>query len=252
MMARLLILVVSLLLCSCATNLSQTPQFPKLKMEGNRLVEPDYGYSVEIPKGWKMFDESSLEKFDLDSRKLANQELNRLRMGGVRAIFVEPSESTFLFITAAGGRYRTKEEVMTVWQKRTQDLIRAQNDRLGYAHIYNVEVNKFRELADANVSYETSDGRRMLTYVQAFSFRQSLYTVELSLSAVLSDFDSHLPLFYDCVNSLSVSGLSASPQAGKSDKAANERLEELKRLKEKGLITDEEYEKKKKQILDEL
>lgn len=42
------------------------------------------------------------------------------------------------------------------------------------------------------------------------------------------------------------------PQGRESGKTAKERLEELKRLKEKSLITDEEYEKKKRQILNDL
>jgi hypothetical protein len=42
------------------------------------------------------------------------------------------------------------------------------------------------------------------------------------------------------------------PQGRESGKTVSERLEELKRLKEKGIITDGEYERKKKQILNEL
>ncbi len=38
-MTRSFIVMVSLLLCSCATSLSQAPQLPKVQMEGKRLAD---------------------------------------------------------------------------------------------------------------------------------------------------------------------------------------------------------------------
>ena len=253
MTGRALIVMMAFLFSACATTPSQIPQLPKVKMEGNRLVEPDYGYSVQIPNGWKLLDESYLKKFPAANQKGISQNLNRHAIeSGLRAFFLDASKGVGVAIFAQGTTFKTKEDLITSWRQGRQDSMNEMNNRLGIEHIYNLEFNRFRNLTDLNTSYESVDGAKYLSYLVVYSFKQYLYGIMLSFFAHQSEFDSYLPLFYECVNSLSVSGRTVRPQAQESGKTANERLEELKRLKEKSLITDEEYEKKKKQILDEL
>jgi hypothetical protein len=252
MTGRALIVIVAFLLSACASTLSSTPLFPKVKMEGNRLVEPEYGYTVQIPDGWTIVDENHIEKLDPDSRKRMNQEFNRLVGSGLRALFLDGSGRAVVSVFAQGTAFKEQEDLITSWRKSRQDIIKGQNNRLGYEHLSNLEFNRFRNLTDANASWESSDGSKFLSYLTVYSFKQSVFGVDLSFGAPQSEFDSCLPLFYDCVNSLSVSGRTARPREQEPRKAVDERLEELKRLKDRNLITDEDYDKKKKQILNDL
>lgn len=252
MTGRALIVMVAFLFSACATTTSSTPQFPKIRMEGNRLVEPEYGYSVRIPDGWKMLDETYIETLPQDRQKAINQEINRIIASGLRAGFLQASQKARLFIFAQGTTYKTKDDSITAWRQNRHDVMKAMNSHRGYEYVFNLEFNRFKNLTDLNCSYGDSDGWKYLSFLTAYNFKQSLYLVDLTFAATQSEFDSYLPLFYDCVNSLTVSGSTPRPQVRESGKTANERLEELKRLKDKSLITDEEYEKKKKEILDEL
>jgi hypothetical protein len=253
MTGRAFIVMMAFVFSACATTTSSMPQFPKVKMEGNRLVDHDYGYSVQIPAGWKMIDESYIEKLDQNRRKEENQEFSNLISQGLRASFWEGSEKAKIFIWAMGpGPPKTPEEAMTLWRKAKQNFIKKRNDSLGVEHLYNLEFNRFKNLTSLNSSYESSKGYSFLNYLQVFSFKQSIYGIELGFTGSKGAFDSYLPLFYDCVNSLTVPGRSATPQEQEPSKTLNQRLEELKRLKDRNLITDEEYEQKKKKILDEL
>jgi len=252
MTGRVFIVVIAFLFSACATTPSSTPQFPKVKMEGNRLVDPGYGYSVNIPDGWRMFDKTYIETLPQDTQKVINRELNRLLASGLRVSFIHASQKARLSTTAQGTAYKTKDDLITAWRQSRHDQLKAMNSRHGYEFVFNLEFNTFKNLTDLNCSHESSDGWKYLSYLTAYNFNQSLYLVDLTLAATQSEFDSYLPLFYDCVNSLSVAGVSVTPQDRKSGKTVNERLEELKRLKDKSLITDEEYEKKKKQILNDL
>ncbi len=252
MAGRAFIVMMAFLLSACAASLSQTPQLPKVKMDGNRLVEPEYGYSIEIPNGWQIFDEGYLALLPPDNRKRISEHLNRLIEGDFRAWFFETSGKASVVVFAQRSRFKTKEEFVTFWKDSRHDLMRGLNARSGSATLYNLEFNKFEKLKDLNASYESSDGRKKLSYFYVYSFKQSLYGIEVDFDATHTDFDSYLPLFYDCVKSLTVSGHSASLQERESVKTVDERLEELKQLRDRSLITPEEYEKKKKAILDEL
>jgi len=252
MTGRAFIVVIAFLFSACATTPSSTPQFPKVNMEGNRLVDPDYGYSVNIPDGWKKLDETYIETLPQDTQKATNREINRLIASGLRASFVHASQKASVSTIAQETTYKTKDDLITAWRQNRHDLMKAMNSRHGYEFVFNAEVNRFKNLTDFNFSYESSDGWKILSYLTVYNFKQSLNSVDLTLTATQSEFDSYLPLFYDCVTSLSVSGLNASPQEREPRKTVSERLEELKRLKDRNLITDENYEKKKKQILDEL
>ena len=252
MTARVLIFMMAFLFSACATNLSQTPQLPKVKMEGNRLVEPEYGYSIQIPNGWQILDEGYLAMFPPDSRQRMSEHLNRLIDNNFRALFLETFGKAGIAIFAHESTYKTKEDLITFWRESRPTIMRNLNNRPGNARIYNLEFNRFKNLTDLNATYEGSDGRRTLSYLYVYNFKQSIYGIELDFNANHNDFDSCLPLFYDCVNSLNVSGRSASHQERESGKTINERLEELRRLKDRNLITDEEYEKTKKKLLDDL
>ena len=256
MAARVIVVILILLFSACATTQSPISLLPKVLLEGNKLVEPEYGYSVQIPNGWKLIDESYLARLSPDRQKRIIGILNRLVLDrSFRACFVEPTGEVGVTISAlAPGEItsETKEDFLAAWRENTEELLAEENNRYGFERFYNLEFNRFKKLTDINASYETSDKSRTLFYVRIYSFKQSSCAVMLAFNASLKAFDSFLPLFYDCVNSISVSGINSTPQKQESLKAISERLEELKRLKEKSLITDEDYQKKKKQILDEL
>jgi hypothetical protein len=252
MTGRTFIVMMAFLFSACATTQSSTPQFPKIRMEGYRLIEPDYGYAVHIPEGWRLVGENDIENLDPDSRNRMRQEFNRLLGSGLRAYFLDGSGRAAISVFAQGTTFTKQEDLISAWRKNRADVMKGQNNRLGYEHLSNLEFDRFKNLTDSNASWKTSDGGKLLSYLTVYSFRQSVYGIDLTFGAPQSEFDTYLPLFYDCVNSLSVSGRTAMPPERKPAKTLNERLEELKRLKNKNLITDEDYEKKKKQILDEL
>lgn len=81
-------------------------------------------------------------------------------------------------------------------------------------------------------------------YMSIFSAKEG--TVYVKIDVRYETYDVKVK---NIIDSPTLTGRGASKESGKS---ASERLEGLKRLKDKSLITDEEYEKKKKQILDEL
>ena len=247
MIARCVIALIPLFLSACAaTTMPTSPQLPKVTMDGNRVVDEDYGYSIQIPAGWKMIDEEYIELLDPNSKKVLTQQFNRLIRMGLRATFWEASERAGLVISAKGGAFKTKEATIDAWRHLIENKIKIKND------LYNLEYNTFEHLTDLNASFLSSDGLKFLSYIRVYKFNQSIYAVDLSFTALQSDFDFYLPSFYDCVNSLSVSELTARPKESESGKNVSQRLEELKRLKDRSLITDEDYEAKKKQIIDEL
>ena len=246
MIARLVIPLVSLVFCACATTLTQAPQLPKVAIEGNRVVEPDYGYSLQVPAGWKMIDEKYIQQLDPNSQKVITRKFNRLIPMGLRATFWEASERAGLLISARGGAFQTREATIDSWRYLIENRIKSNTD------LYNLDFNKFKHLTDLNASFLSADGLKYLSYIRVYTFNQSIYAVDLSFAALESDFETFLPMFYDCVKSLSVSEFIVSPQEGESGKTITQRLEELRGLRDRSLITDEEYEKKKILILNEL
>jgi hypothetical protein len=157
MAGRVFIVLIAFLFSACATTTSSTPQFPKVKMEGNRLVEPEYGYTLQVPDGWRMVDRNEIEKLDPDSRSRMSQEFNRLLGTGLRCYFLGSSGTTALAVFAQGTIFRTHEDLITAWRNSRQDLIKGQNDRLGYEYLSNLEFNRFKSLTDLNASWESSD-----------------------------------------------------------------------------------------------
>jgi len=252
MTGRVFILLIAFLFSACATTTSSTPQFPKVKMEGNRLVEPEYGYSVEIPEGWVIVDEAYVNKLDPDTRKTAIQAFERLRPEGLRAWFLDPSLTAGLHVFAAAYPQKTKEEIVAILRDSYKMRMKTENTNRGYEYFSNLQFDSFHKLTDFHLSYDEADTFKYVLYLSTYPFKGAEYAVVLALSGNRSIFSSRLPVFYKCVNSLSFSG--RKPVTTSQEPSGNiaQRLDALKQLKEKGLITDKDYEKKKKQILNDL
>ena len=257
MTGKAFILMTAFLFSACATTQSPISLLPKVQMEGNGLVEPEYGYSVQIPNGWKMIDESYLARLASDSRNRIIGLLNRLVQDrSFRACFVETSGQAGVTIFASSPgeiTFKTKEDFLTFWRESRQASLTEENNHYGFKRFYNLEFNRFKNLTDLNASYESTDKRRTLSYLDVYSFKQSLCAVQLDFSAALGAFDSYLPLFYDCVNSLSVSGRTADkPNKKPVDSDIETKLIGLKHLLDNGLINQEDYDRKKAELLDQL
>ena len=252
MITKAFITLVSLLLCTCAISPSLPPQLPNVKMEENRLVEPDYGYAVGIPEGWVRLDEHYIEKLDVENRKSTIQAIERLKTQGLRAWFLEPNLRASLQVFAAGYPRKTKDEVIAILRDIYKTALDTENKKRGYAHGFNLQFDSFEKLTDFHLSYEDADGFRYLLYVSTYPFRGAEYAVVLAFSARTGNFDSSLPEFYECVSSLSFPGRSPSHFSKEVNGNISERLKTLKQLKEKGLITEEDFERTKQQILSDL
>jgi len=254
MTGRAFMVILAVLFSACATTQSPISLLPKVQMEGNRFVEPEYGYSVQIPEGWRLVDESYLARLPSDNRNRIIGILNRLVLDrSFRACFVETSGQAGVTISAGKVTSGEKENFITNWQESRLELLTEENNRYGFERFYNLEFNRFKNLTDINASYDSTDNRRTISFFQVYSFKQSLYAVQLDFSAGHEGSESFLPLFYDCVNSLSVPGRTADKTSRKQGGTEIEtKLIELKRLLDKGLIDQEDYDRRKAELLNQL
>ena len=252
MMTRSLIVVVSLLFCSCATTTSSTPHFPKVNMEGKRLAESDYGYSLEIPSGFTLVDEMFLTRLEPAKREKLLSELSGYLNIGLRAILFNSSNSSFLMLTASRSIYATKQDAVNAGPRLWQSWVTAENTKSGKQELFNIQIDEYERLTDLNASADNDQGWKMLAYYSPYYFRGYLYEVWLIYMSPIFNFEYHLPEFYSCVKSVTLPGTIPKLEDEQQKEPASVRLDKLKKLKESGLISEQDFEKKKKQIIDEL
>jgi hypothetical protein len=251
-MTRSFIVMVSLLLCSCATSLSQAPQLPKVQMEGKRLAEPDYGYSLEIPSGFALVDDTFLARLEPAQREKFLSELSSYSNIGLRAMFFNSSNSSFLMLMASRSIYATKQDAVNAGPRLWQSWVTAENTKSGKQEVFNIQINEYERLTDLNASVDTDQGLKMLAYYCPYYFKGSLREMWLLYASPIVNFEYHLPEFYSCVKSLQLTDQTPRSEGQGQKEAASVRLEKLKKLKDAGLISEQDYENKKRQILNEL
>lgn len=220
-------------------------------MEGNRLVDPECGYSVEIPENWVRLDENYVENLDVGTRKMVIQTFDTLKIQGLRAWFIEQNRKASLHVFATGFPQKTKEEVIASMKDNLKTALMTENTKRRYQYAFNLQFDSFDKLTDFHASYEDATHFKYVHYSSTYPFRGAEYVVNLAFGANAVTFGSYLPVFYKCVNSLSFPGRTPATTSREPGGNSAERLNALKQLKDKGLISDEDYEKKK-QILDEL
>lgn len=252
MIGRSFVIMMTFLFSSCGATLSSTPQFPKVTMEGNRIVDPEYGYSLEIPENWVRLDETYVEKLDAGTRKMFIQAFDTLKSQGLRAWFIEQNRKASLQVFANGFPQKTKEEVIESMKDNFKTALMAENTKRRFQYAFDLQFDSFEELTDLNASYEDATHTRYVHYSSVYPFDNAEYMVNLAFSSNTVTFRSNLPVFYKCVRSLSLPGRIPTTVSPEARRNIAERLNALERLRDKGLISDEEYEKKRKQILDEL
>lgn len=252
MAARAFIVMMAFLFSACATNMSQAPQLPKVQMQGNKFVEPGYGYSLEIPTDFTLVDETFLAKLDPAKREKFLSDLAGSSSQGLRAVFFNSSNSSFLMITCTRSIYATKQDSVKAGRTVWKSWVTAQNSQGKYKQFFDLEFDRYERLTDLNFSMDTDTGFRMLAYLCPYNFRGSLYEQWLLLVAPLISFDSALPIFYSCIKSLKLPDQIPKQEGQERKEPISVRLEKLKRLKDSGLISEQDYEKKKGEMLNEL
>jgi hypothetical protein len=245
------ILLVGLLVAGCASNLPPTLHFPDLVIEGDNVSDPDFGYSFKLPVGFRKENDADIKdyKSPLISQGSRYQTTQNLLNQGLRArllassweasvfIFVSPNSSTMakehlILDLAQRAKLKAKEKIWT-----------------------NLKIDEFDRLTDLNMYFETASGNdkqiyRHILYEVILEIGDVKKLLELDCMAKAECFDEYVPKFYQLVRSLKVQGKTLHTEKTKG--GAFDRLEELKILRDKGLITDEDYLKKKAEILNEL
>jgi hypothetical protein len=234
MVRKAFIVIMVFVFSACATTQLSTSQFPKVKMEGNRLVEPDYGYSLEIPTGFTLVDEAFLAKLEPTTREKYS-DIRKPFGEPFRAMFFNSSQSSFSFVLGARSIYAKKHDAVNASRRSWESRFSAENSQRGLQYFFNIAFDRYERLTDLNASADVLDGARVLAYYSVYNHRGALYELALGLVAPLSNFESCLPTFYSCVKSLDLPDRVPNSE-GQQKAPASVRLEKLKELKDRGLI----------------
>jgi hypothetical protein len=252
MTARAFIVMMAFLFSACATTQSPISHLPKVQMEGNRLGEPDYGYSLELPTGFTLVDETFLTKLDPAKPKQFLSELSGFLSLRLRAIFFNSSNSSLLMLTSARSIYATKQHAVNAGRRLWESWAAALNSQSGKQELFNIQIDKYERLTDLNASADTDYGYRAVAYYCPYNFRESLYEIWLLFMSPISNFEYYLLTFYPCVKSIKLTDQTPRSEGQEQKEPASVRLEKLKKLKESGLISEQDYERKKREILNRL
>ena len=237
---------VMLFISSCAT----TSTLPTLQRVGNTIIDPEYKYQLEIPVGWNYYDKAYVDKMDAtQSKQIADAIVSR-KDKSARALVLEPREKAVITIFASRTRnYNTKQQILNDYINRMKKHIKITNKDRKYEYMKNLNINQFKKILDLNLYFEAGQYRCLMYY--KISIRNNImYSIILTYCTVSFDFDDYLRQFYKCVESLCFTNMEA--ESKKVRRNITDRLEELRELKNRGLITEEDYKEKRKKILDEL
>ena len=191
------------------------------------LIEPDYGYSLNIPFGLQALDDTSPLKLDSKAATQLKQQV------GLRAVFANLSTgSPILRVLCAPIPQMTKQEAVSRLEKHYERLISQGGNCFAFG------TDKYQKLTDLNASYATNDGYRFLTYVFLYDFRGSFHCLELTFGCLSYEFESNLPTFYSCVKSVNLPDQIPKLEEQKQKDPTSVRLQKVKNLKENGLISE--------------
>jgi hypothetical protein len=225
---------------ACAAGHTSTPNATSVSLKGDMLIDPEYGYSLRIPTGFKMAGESNIASMSPESEK------------EYRASLVNPSDGSDMFILCGRSKSTTKQEAVKASRREVDSIVIASNKKRGSEFFFDLAHDRYQQLSDMNIAVDSLGGKRILIYTFFYDFRGSLHELALMFIAPLSNFDSCLPAFYSCVKFVNLPDQIPRSERQEQKEPASVRLERLNQLKDSGLISEQDYERKKADILNGL